>query len=105
MFGSSTTTRAARSARAVVGAVSIACFATAAGAADAREDKMPSSYPAYQEMKPADAMKTMDADKNGYVTREEFVKFQEALFGKMDKDGDRRLSAAEFTDRSRDAGG
>jgi hypothetical protein len=66
---------------------------------------MPSSYPEYQEMKPTDAMKMMDADKSGYVTREEFMKFQEALFEKMDKNQDRSLATAEFTDRSKDAGG
>jgi len=72
------------------------------GAAPARashDEKMPSSHSALTKMDPMDVMHLMDADKNGYVTREEFVKFQEALFEKIDKNRDRKLAPAEFTDQ------
>jgi hypothetical protein len=45
-----------------------------------------------------DVMHLMDAASPGYVTHEEFIRFQERLFQRMDKDRDGRVSEAEFTD-------
>jgi hypothetical protein len=99
MLASKTT--AARFARAILGAVAIVSFASAppAGASHVPEDEVPSTYSDLQRMKSVDVMHMIDSDKNGYVTREEFLEFQDALFERIDKDGDRRLAAVEFTDR------
>ena len=57
---------------------------------------MPNSYAQFMKMKPMDAMHKMDAGKRGYVTKEEFMKFQEALFEKLDKNKDGQLSREEW---------
>src|SRR6266403_1484592 len=51
-------------------------------------------------MKPMDVMHMIDTDKKGYVTREEFLKFQEQLFGKMDQDHDGKVTASEWMGKS-----
>jgi hypothetical protein len=50
-------------------------------------------------MKPMEIMHMMDAGNKGYVTKEEFMKFHEAMFAKMDKDHDGRLSTSEWLGR------
>jgi EF hand domain-containing protein len=57
---------------------------------------MPGSYAQLMKMKPMDVMHKMDTDKKGYVTKEEFMKFQEALFEKLDKDKDGQLTRDEW---------
>jgi Ca2+-binding EF-hand superfamily protein len=69
---------------------------TATGKPAASSDKMPSSGAAMMKMDPAKVFNMMDPDKKGYVTKEEFMKFQEKLFGTWDKDKNERLSQAEF---------
>jgi hypothetical protein len=66
---------------------------------DKKAPKMPTSYSVMMKMKPMDIFHMMDTDKKGYVTKEEFMKFQEQLFGVMDKNKDGQVSAPEFTDR------
>jgi hypothetical protein len=90
----------ARFAVAAVGVAMIVALvpATPRAAEDAmKKDKMP-SYPALMKMKPMDVMKMMDTDKGGYVTREEFVKFYEDLFERLDRDKNQQIAPAEFTD-------
>jgi len=60
--------------------------------------KMP-SMPELQKMKPMDVMHMMDTDKKGYVTKEEFMKFYEDLFKRLDRDESGTLTPPEFTDR------
>jgi len=60
--------------------------------------KMP-SFPELQKMKPMDVMHMMDTDKKGYVTKEEFMKFYEDLFKRLDRDESGTLTPPEFTDR------
>jgi hypothetical protein len=92
--------RFTRAARAIVGIAALASSAPAAAAEMGMKDEnVPKSYTAAQKMKPVDVMHMMDTDKTGYVTREEFIKFQEALFDKMDRNHDARLTETEFTDR------
>ena len=79
--------------------ISLVPSQTRAAADDAKKDKKMPSYPALQKMEPNDVMKMMDADKSGFVTREEFVKFYEALYERLDRDKDQQLKPAEFTDR------
>jgi hypothetical protein len=55
-----------------------------------------SSWSALHKMKPMDVMHMVDADKKGYVTREEFIKFQEQLFERMDRDQDGKVTAQEW---------
>jgi hypothetical protein len=71
----------------------------AALAADAsKEDKMPKTYSALMKMKPVEVMHMMDNGKKGFVTREEFMKFYEELFNRMDKDKNGKITEPEFTD-------
>lgn len=91
----------ARLGRAVLGAAAIASFASAqpARAAEAREENAPPSDTAVQKTKPADVLPMIDTDKKGYVTREEFLKFNEAVLERIDGNEDRRANEVEFTDR------
>jgi hypothetical protein len=103
------TVRAAAMALAFAAAALGASFSflqSARAAADVAQDKVPPSYGAMMKMKPMDVMHMMDTEKQGYVTREQFMKFHEAMFEKMDKNKDGQVSAKEWaTDRSKDAGG
>ncbi len=63
-----------------------------------KEKKMP-SYPALMKMDPKQVESMMDTDKSGYVSREEFMKFYEALFDRLDRDKNQQLTPAEFTDK------
>jgi hypothetical protein len=66
--------------------------------ADTAKGKMPPSPAAMMRMKPHEIFNMMDKDKNGFVTKEEFMKFQEQLFNTWDKDKNGRLAAPVFTD-------
>ncbi len=54
-----------------------------------------SSWNALRKMKPMEVMHMVDADKKVYVTREEFMKFQEQFFDRMDRDHDGKVTAQE----------
>ena len=96
MSPSRLTTRAAAAAFSVTVAFAALAFATTARAADASQDKMPSSYAAMMKMKPMDIMHMMDKDKAGSVSREQFMTFHESMFEKMDKNKDGKLSREEW---------
>jgi len=87
------TIHAAALAFAVVASVS---FLPVARAGDASQDRIPASYSAFMKMKPMAVMHAMDNGKKGYVTKEEFMKFHEAMFDKMDKDKDGKLTQDEW---------
>ena len=44
-------------------------------------------------------MKAMDTNRDGMVSREEFLTYMGAQFDKMDQNKDRMLTAKEFTDK------
>jgi hypothetical protein len=69
-----------------------------ASKADAGTSHMPPSPAAMQKMKPSELGKMMDKDKDGFVTKEEFLKFQEQVFDSWDKSHTGRLAAPVFTD-------
>jgi hypothetical protein len=60
--------------------------------------KMPKSMAQLMKMDPEECMKMMDKDHKGYVTKKDFMKFQEELWKNMDKNKDNRVDHAEFTD-------
>ena len=70
-----------------------------ASSADAGTSHMPPSPAAMQKMKPSELYKMMDKDKDGYVTKEEFLKFQERVFDSWDKNKTGRLGQVMFTDQ------
>lgn len=85
---------------ALAGATLLTLSTGVARAADAgRDERMPRTYAAVQQMKPAEVMHMMDAGQKGYVTHDEFMKFYEKLFERMDRDRNGKLSEPEFTDR------
>jgi hypothetical protein len=54
------------------------------------------SYNQLARMKPMEVMHMIDTDKKGYVTREEFMKFQEQFFDRMDQNHDGKVDAKEW---------
>jgi hypothetical protein len=80
----------------IVAVVALSGIALTVRAGDASYDKMPSSYGAMMKMKPMDVFKMMDTDKKGVVTKEQYMKFHEAMFDKMDKNKDGVLSHEEW---------
>ena len=80
----------------IIAALSSSSIARVARAADATFDKMPASYGALMKMKPMDVFHMMDKDKKGTVTKEQYMKFHEAMFDKMDKNKDGALSHEEW---------
>ncbi len=91
-----------RSRAAVFSAVVAALLATIIAPARVRAADMPDfpkSYSAYMKMKPMDAMHMMDKDHKGYVTKDEFMKFHEAMFDNMDRNKDGKLSREEWMGR------
>jgi hypothetical protein len=102
MFGTRTMGRAATGLMAAL----VASLALTAQAGDTGQDKVPGNYGAMMKMKPMDVMHMMDPGKQGYVTRDQYMKFHEAMFDKMDKDKDGQVTEKEWSpDRSKDAGG
>jgi EF hand domain-containing protein len=86
-------------------ALSLATFIVAATsaagtarAADTSADR-PDSYAALLELKPMDAMHLVDVDGKGHVTREDFMKFQQQIFERIDSDHDGRATAEEWVGR------
>jgi EF hand len=96
MTASRLTTRTAALAFAITALVASLGFARTAQAADTAGDKMPASYAAMMKMKPMDIMHMMDTEKSGFVTKDQFMKFHEAMFDKMDKNKDGKLSREEW---------
>jgi uncharacterized membrane protein YfbV (UPF0208 family) len=88
--------RVIRSAAFMAAMLASIAFARVARASEFSQDKMPASYAAMMKMKPMDVMHMMDTDKKGSVTKEQFMKFHEAMFEKMDKNKDGQLSQEEW---------
>jgi hypothetical protein len=90
--------------RAALGAALVATIVAAfpnARAGDVSFDKVPPNYTMLMKMKPMDVMHAMDPDKKGYVTKEDYMKFHEMMFQKMDKNHDNRLDEDEFLQGTR----
>lgn len=58
--------------------------------------KMPHSMGELMKMDPEHCMMMMDANHKGYVTKEEFMKFQEQLWTNMDKNRNNQVDRSEF---------
>ena len=58
----------------------------------------PTSMAQLMHMDPEECMKMMDKEHKGHVTKADFMKFQEQLWQKMDKNRDGKADRAEFTD-------
>jgi EF hand len=76
-----------------------ALLPTLSVADDMRTGGPPAEFVNYLKMKPMQLMHMMDAGKKGYVTKDEFMKFHEAMFDKMDKDHDGKLTPQEWLGR------
>ena len=80
------------------GAASGGTGSSGATSADAGMGHMPPSPAAMQKMKPSELYNMMDHDKDGYVTKEEFLKFQEKVFDNWDKNKTGKLGPVMFND-------
>lgn len=67
--------------------------------------KMPQNMAELMRMDPEHCMKMMDAKSKGYVTKEEFLKFQEQLWSNMDKNRDNQVDKSEFGGKAAPGGG
>jgi Ca2+-binding EF-hand superfamily protein len=63
---------------------------------DYSPDDMPSSVFAMKQMKPMDLMHQMDANKDGFVTKAEFMKYLESFYARMDRDHDGKVTSEEW---------
>jgi hypothetical protein len=91
-------TRTPASALALAGAllfVSVA-LAAPARASEASYDKMKMTFGQFAKMDPAKHMKMMDPDNKGYVTKEDFMKFQEKLWSNIPKQSPDRVTMEEW---------
>jgi len=98
MFTTRPTARTMSLARTAFAAAVVAVMTAVpnAHASDVSFDKVPPNYGMLMKMKPMDLMHAMDPDKKGYVTKEDYMKFHEMMFQKMDKNHDNRLDEDEF---------
>jgi hypothetical protein len=102
MISLRTATRTPVSALALAGAllfISVA-LAAPARASEASYDKMKMTFGQFAKMDPAKGMKMMDANNKGYVTKEEFMKFQEALWNNIPKQSPDRVTMEEWRNQS-----
>lgn len=58
---------------------------------------MPKSWTELMKMDPEECMKMMDHGNKGYITKKEFMKFQEDLWKSMDRNRDQKVSRDEWT--------
>ena len=58
------------------------------------------AWAALARMKPMEVMHMIDTDKKGYVSREEFMQFQQAFFDRMDQNHDGKADAQEWMGKS-----
>ena len=92
------TMRAGRAAK-LLALLAVVAVVPAARAADVSFDKVPANYAMMMKMSPQDLRKAMDPDQKGYVTYDDYMKFHEMMFEKMDKNHDGKLDASEFAPR------
>ena len=79
----------------------VASLPLTAQAADPPQVKMPATHGDMCKMmqsNPMGLMKMMDADKNGSVSKSEYMKFHEEMFDKMDKNKDGEIQHQEWVD-------
>jgi Ca2+-binding EF-hand superfamily protein len=93
MAGMTLLSRRTVAAAALLVGTTIGPIARAAGPTSTDEAR---SWAQLHKMKPMEVMHMIDTDKKGYVTREEFMKFQEQLFDRMDKDHDGKVTGQEW---------
>ena len=103
MFTTRPTARTMSLARTAFAAAVVAVMTAVpnAHASDVSFDKVPPNYTMLMKMTPMDLMHAMDPDNKGYVTKEDFMKFHEMMFEKMDKNHDNRLDEDEFLQGTR----
>lgn len=90
---------ASRYVRSTLIAVSLALSAAAFRPSPARAAdtaKSPTNFQEFFRLQAMPAMHMMDADDKGYVTKEEFMKFMEDLFNRMDKDHSGKVTVEEW---------
>jgi hypothetical protein len=75
-----------------------------ARAADTSFDKSTMTYSQFAKMEPMAAMKMMDPDNKGYVTREEFLRLQAKLFDNIPKQNRDRVTMQEWRSQAENAG-
>jgi hypothetical protein len=67
--------------------------------------QMPKSMAELMSMSPEQCMRMMDTKNAGFVTKEEFMKFQEQLWKNMDKNRDNKADASEWGGKAAPGGG
>jgi hypothetical protein len=88
-----------RSSRVAIVAALLGTLGVARAADPSTDERMPHSIAEMKAMKPSDMAKMMDTNKDGYVTKKEFMEFYEKVFKQLDKENKGKLPAAMFTDQ------
>lgn len=83
---------------AVVGAL-LGAIGIARAADPSAAERMPHSIAEMKAMKPSEMAKMMDKDKDGYVTKKEFMEFYEKFFRQLDSGNSGKVGVAMFTDQ------
>lgn len=90
--------------RRAVGVAVMSCMLLLASRAYAYEEMRtggpPAEYVQFLKMKAMQIMHMMDAGKKGRVTKDEFMKFHEEMFDRMDKNHDGELTPEEWLGRA-----
>lgn len=76
--------------------ISLCMFGTAYAADTSKDDPKKMTYAEFMKMDPAECMKMMDTAHKGYVTKKEFLKFQEQLFNNIPKKTPDRVTQEEW---------
>ena len=88
-----------RSTRVAIVAALLGTVGVARAADPSSEERMPHTIAEMKAMKPSDMAKMMDTNKDGFVSKKEFMDFQEKFFKQLDKDNKGKVPTAMFTDQ------
>jgi hypothetical protein len=88
-----------RSSRVAIVAAVLGTIGVARAADPSAEERMPHTIAEMKAMKPSDMAKMMDTNKDGFVTKKEFMDFYEKVFKQLDKEHKGKIPAAMFTDQ------
>lgn len=96
MFCPRSVARTASAAMFAVAVLFVSLPAPAQAAEPSHDKKMKMTYGEFMKMDPAECMKMMDPTHKGYVTKQEFMKFQEKLFNNIPKKAADRVTEEEW---------
>ena len=83
----------------MLGLIAGAAVLTSTAAFAVDENSSPYNYDSFFGKKPMAVMHMMDKGNKGFVTKDEFMKFHEEMWKRMDKNNDGKVSVEEWLGR------